>query len=138
MGHNFSMRYFLAILFSALTAGLIFLLDRPLGALPPLGPLLGPQHGFWQNAESKDHDFGGSLSLAGLKGKVDVQLDDRLVPHVFAENDEDLYFVQGYLHARFRLFQIDLQTRAAEGRASEFAGEKAIRFDREQRRLGMR
>jgi penicillin amidase len=138
VGHNFSMRYFLAILFSALTAGLIFLLDRPLGALPPLGPLLGPQHGFWQNAESKDHDFGGSLSLAGLKGKVDVQLDDRLVPHVFAENDEDLYFVQGYLHARFRLFQIDLQTRAAEGRASEFAGDKAIRFDREQRRLGMR
>lgn len=63
--------------------------------------------------------------------------DDRLVPHVFAENEQDLYFVQGYLHARFRLFQIDLQTRAAAGRASELAGSKAINFDKEQRRLGM-
>lgn len=132
------MKYFLALLTAALTAGLIYFLDKPAGALPPLGPLLSPQHGFWQNAESGDHDFGGDLKLPGLKGAVQVYFDDRLVPHVFAEQEEDLYYVQGYLHARFRLFQIDLQTRAAEGRASEFAGEKALRFDREQRRLGMR
>jgi len=132
------MKYLLAFLTSALTVGMIYFLDKPLGALPPLGPLLSPQHGFWQNAESNDQDFGGSLKLAGLKGSVQVHFDDRLVPHVFADNDEDLYYVQGYLHARFRLFQLDLQTRAAEGRASEFAGDKALRFDREQRRLGMR
>jgi penicillin amidase len=47
------------------------------------------------------------------------------------------YFIQGYLHARFRLFQIDLQTKAAAGRASEIAGKKAIGYDKEQRRLGM-
>lgn len=132
------MKYFLAFLFASLTAGMIYFLDKPLGALPPLGPLLSPQHGFWQNAEPVDQDYGGELKLPGLKGAVQVHIDDRLVPHVFAENDEDLYYVQGFLHARFRLFQIDLQTRAAEGRASEFAGEKALRFDREQRRLGMR
>ena len=117
---------------------LVYFLNNPLGALPPLGPLLSPQHGFWQNAESKDHSYSGDLNLSGLKGPVQVHFDERLVPHVFAENDEDLYYVQGYLHAKFRLFQIDLQTRAAEGRASEFAGDKALRFDREQRRLGMR
>src|SRR6185295_7029479 len=39
---------------------------------------------------------------------------------------------------KFRLFQMDLQTRAAEGRASEIAGKKAINFDKMQRRLGMR
>ncbi len=120
---------------------LIFLLNalnKPIGALPPVGPLLSPFHGFWQNAEATNHDYGGELNLSGLKGKAQVYFDERLVPHVFAENEEDLYYLQGYLHARFRLFQIDLQTRAAEGRASEFAGEVALRFDREQRRLGMR
>jgi penicillin amidase len=44
-----------------------------------------------------------------LHGKANVYFDDRLVPHVFADNDQDLYFVQGYLHAKFRLFQMDCQ-----------------------------
>jgi penicillin amidase len=120
------------------TAGLVFALNRPLGPLPmPAGKFLSPQHGFWQNAEPAGQDFDADLSFADLKGKAEVYFDERLVPHVFAENDGDLYFIQGYLHAKFRLFQMDLQTKAAEGRASEMAGKKAINFDKEQRRLGM-
>src|SRR5690606_39426706 len=57
--------------------------------------------------------------------------------HIFAENDEDLYAAQGYIHAKFRYFQMDLQTRAAAGRVSEIAGPAAVEFDRSQRRLGM-
>lgn len=123
---------------TVVTAGLIYALNRPLGPLPmPAGKFLSPQHGFWQNAEPGGADFDAVLDLPGMKGKAEVYFDERLVPHVFAENDEDLYFIQGYLHAKFRLFQIDLQTRAAAGRASEFAGPIAIDYDREQRRLGM-
>jgi penicillin amidase len=122
---------------AALTAGLVVLFDRPIGKIPALGPLLSPQYGFWQNAEPVDKDFSQEITIAGLKEDAEVYLDDRLVPHVFASNEEDLYFIQGYLHAKFRLFQIDLQTRAAAGRASELAGSKAIAYDREQRRLGM-
>lgn len=121
-----------------ITAALVFLFSRPLGPMPfPLGKFISPQHGFWQNAEPADESFDAELVLGGLKGKADVYFDERLVPHVFAENDEDLYFIQGYLHAKFRLFQMDLQTRAAEGRASEIAGSRAIEYDKEQRRLGM-
>lgn len=120
-----------------ITTGLVFALNKQWGAVPPMGKFLNPQYGFWQNAEPVGADYDASLSLPGLKGKADVYLDDRLVPHVFAENDEDLYFIQGFLHAKFRLFQMDLQTKAAAGRASEIAGPKAIAFDREQRRLGM-
>ncbi|MEI2737580.1 MAG: penicillin acylase family protein [Chitinophagaceae bacterium] len=123
---------------TVVTAGLVFALNRPLGPLPmPAGKFLSPQHGFWQNAEPSGKSFDADLSFPELKGKAEVYFDDRLVPHVFAENDEDLYFIQGYLHAKFRLFQMDLQTKAAEGRASEIAGKKAINFDKEQRRLGM-
>jgi penicillin amidase len=119
------------------TGGLVFALNKQWGAIPPMGKFLSPQHGFWQNAEPANQGFDADLHLSGLKGKAEVYFDDRLVPHVFAENDEDLYFIQGYLHAKFRLFQMDLQTKAAAGRASEIAGKKAINFDKEQRRLGM-
>jgi penicillin G amidase len=120
------------------TAGLVFAFNRPLGPLPmPIGKFVSPQHGFWQNAEPAAASFDADLSFPNLKGKAEVYFDDRLVPHVFAENDEDLYFIQGYLHAKFRLFQMDLQTKAAAGRASEIAGPKAIDYDKEQRRLGM-
>lgn len=127
--------------FSALvTLLLVFVLNRPIGSkIPmPLGNFLSPQNGFWQNADDSALDYNSNLVVDGLKGKATVYLDERLVPHVFAENEEDLYFIQGYLHAKFRLFQMDLQTKAAEGRASEIAGSVAINFDKEQRRLGMK
>ncbi len=121
-----------------LTIALIFCLNKKWGSIPPMGRFLSPQIGFWQNAEPANEDFQADLKFPELKGKAEVYIDGRLVPHVFAENDEDLYFIQGFLHAKFRLFQMDLSTKAAEGRASEIAGAKAITFDREQRRLGMR
>ncbi|GAB3020673.1 penicillin acylase family protein [Niabella terrae] len=119
---------------------LVAVLNGPIGSkIPmPLGSFLSPQTGFWQNAEDTAADFSQQLLIPVLKNQVKVYLDERLVPHVFAESDEDLYFVQGYLHARFRLFQMDIQTRAAEGRASEVAGPMAIAYDKEQRRLGMK
>lgn len=122
---------------AVISCALVFALNKQWGTVPPMGKFLSPQHGFWQNAEPAGEDFSGELKLDGLKGKASVYFDERLVPHVFADNDEDLYYVQGYLHAKFRLFQIDLQTKAAAGRASEIAGPKAIQYDREQRRLGM-
>lgn len=109
----------------------------------PLGSLLSPQHGLWQNAEPVDAGFNATLHLNGLKGTAEVYLDDRLVPHVFAENDEDVFYVQGYLHAKFRLWQMDFQVRAAGGRLSEILGATSgttdilNNVDRYFRRLGM-
>lgn len=132
------MRVIPFIVSTLITGGLVYALNTSFGGKPPIGKLLSPQHGFWQNAEAADKDFTAGLHFPELKGKVEAYLDERLVPHVFAENDEDLFFVQGYLHAKFRLFQMDLQTKAAEGRASEIAGAKAVNYDKEQRRLGMK
>ncbi|MBL7745343.1 MAG: penicillin acylase family protein [Chitinophagaceae bacterium] len=125
---------------AVITTGLVWALNKPWGkTVPmPMGKFLSPQHGFWQNAEASGYDYNADLKFPDLKGNASVYLDERLVPHIFAENDEDLYFLQGYIHAKFRLFQMDLQTKAAEGRASEIAGPVAVNFDKEQRRLGMR
>src|SRR5204863_2091709 len=77
------------------------------------------------------------LKLSGLKDKVIVKMDDNLVPHVFANNNHDLYFAQGYITAKYRLWQMEFETAAAAGRVSEFVGIKAIEYDRQQRRFGM-
>jgi penicillin amidase len=125
----------------ALTVALIFCLDTQWGKLPPLGRFMSPQHGFWQNAEPVGASFSSTLAIPGLKDKADVYFDDRLIPHVFAGNEEDACFIQGYLHAKFRLWQMEFQTDAAAGRLSEILGPGPgngyVKYDREMRRLGM-
>src|SRR5450432_3945095 len=125
------------VISTLITAGLAFALNKKWGKVPPMGKFLSPQQGFWQNAEPANADFNADLSFPYLKGKTEVYLDERLVPHIFAENEDDAYFVQGYLHAKFRLWQMELQTYAAAGRASEVVGDIALNHDREFRRLGM-
>ncbi len=125
------------IVSSVVTAALAVTFNTKLLLPAPLGKLLSPQHGIWQNAENDNASFSVDLNFPQLKGKVNVYLDERLVPHVFAEQENDVYFVQGYLHAKFRLWQMELQTHAAAGRASEIIGSKALAHDREFRRLGM-
>ena len=124
-----------------ITIVLIIVLSIPLGSIPPLGRFLSPQHGFWVNAEPVQKDFSDDFNFPELQSKVEVYLDDRLVPHVFAQNDHDAYFVQGYLHARFRLWQMEFQTHVAAGRLGEILGRGAndaiLNNDRLMRRLGM-
>ena len=105
--------------------------------IPAFGKFLSPQQGLWQNAEPVNQDWSQELTFPDLKGKVSVYLDERMVPHIFAEQENDVYFVQGYIHAKFRLWQMEFQTHAAAGRLSELVGSKALNFDRDKRRLGM-
>src|SRR5262245_8338136 len=128
--------FIISILF---TIGLIIALSIPMPPIPPLGSFLSPQHGFWQTAEPTKTPANLDLKLPQLKDKVNVFLDNRLVPHVFAQNDEDLYFVQGYLHAKYRLWQMEFQTMAAAGRLSEILGAGVnnayLNYDRNMRRI---
>ena len=128
---------FLAILVCALTLGLVWALQTQFGDIPPIGKFLNPGTGFWQNAEGKGQSKDEELKLNGLQGKVTIRYDEHRIPHIFAANDHDLYYVQGYLTARDRLWQMDIQTRAAAGRLSEVVGPKALEIDRYHRRIGM-
>lgn len=122
-----------------ITLALVILLDHKWGNTIPaaFGKLLSPREGFWQNAEPVDKNFSGTMHLPGLTDKVDLWLDDRLVPHIFANNEHDLYYVQGYITAKFRLWQMEIQTMAAAGRVSEILGPASVQYDRTQRRKGM-
>ncbi len=131
------MRIVLSVLCAFVTAALIYVLNTKTILPAALGSFLSPQQGFWQNAEAADKNFSADLKFADLKGKASVYFDEKLIPHVFAEQETDAYFIQGYLHAKFRLWQMELQTLSAAGRASEVVGDIALNHDREFRRLGM-
>lgn len=124
-----------------LTFGLVYVLSNSFDVggnlTPPLGNLINPFSGFWQNAESTVNLPTSQITLGGLKGKANIVYDDRMVPHIFAENIGDAAYIQGYITAKDRLFQMDFSTRATAGRVSEIIGEKAIQYDLMQRRRGL-
>lgn len=116
----------------------IILLNRPIANLPALGPFFSPKTGFWANAEDITGDEPVFLMPSdSLKDSLIIILHDRMIPHIIAQEEEDLYFAQGYLHAHFRLWQMDFYTRLAAGRLSEVFGKEALQKDQEQRRKGL-
>lgn len=120
-----------------LTLSFFFYLNYKQGKIPPLGSFLSPFTGFWQNGEIDDLDVPSVLNSDYLKAPVVIKFDDKLIPHIFAENDYDLYFAQGYVTAFHRLWQMEFQVLAAAGRTAEVVGESQLNFDRIQRRKGL-
>ncbi|MEX2263735.1 MAG: penicillin acylase family protein [Bryobacteraceae bacterium] len=70
------------------------------------------------------------VPVAGLKSPVEILRDRWGVPHIYAQNVDDLFFAQGYMAARDRLFQIDLWRRVGTGKLAEVLGPSAIPRDR--------
>lgn len=108
--------------------------------IPRLGYFLSPSTGFWQNAEGDVPDLPTTLSFEALSAPVRVYYDDRLVPHIFAQNTKDAYFAQGYITASLRLWQMEFQTYAAAGRLAEIIGNTipdVVKLDKQMRHLGL-
>lgn len=110
---------------------------RPVGPLPPLGPLLDPANGLFASVRTAELPDIAAGSIPGLEGTVSVTYDDRGVPHIFATTTSDAYRALGYVVARDRLFQIEMQTRAGGGTLTELVGDVALPLDQSTRALGM-
>ena len=81
--------------------------------------------------------YEGTLTAPTLQQEVKVYFDSLGVPYIFAENDDDVAFTLGYLHARERMFSMDMIRRAGEGRLSEIFGEETVPFDMMFRTVGL-
>jgi penicillin amidase len=68
--------------------------------------------------------------MAGVKQTVEILRDRWGVPHIYASNASDLFFAQGFITAKDRLFQIDLWRRIGTGKLAEVLGPSAIPRDR--------
>ena len=77
-----------------------------------------------------------NLPVSGLKESVTVRRDDRGIPYIDAKNDADLYFAQGFVTARDRLWQMDLLRRVARGETAEIFGSVALDQDKRWRKFG--
>jgi penicillin amidase len=120
------------------TVALTWGLNTKYGDLPPFGKLLSPFRGFWQNGEAASGlPAQQALHLPGLRQPVQVRYDDQRVPHIFAQNDHDLYYAQGYLTAQDRLWQMDFIAHVAGGRLAELVGPARLETDRFFRRMGL-
>jgi penicillin amidase len=72
----------------------------------------------------------GSITLRGLKEPVEVLRDRHGVPHIYARNQDDLFFAQGFVTAQDRLFQMDWWRRVAVGETTAVLGRKGVDADR--------
>ncbi|MCX6291161.1 MAG: penicillin acylase family protein [Bacteroidetes bacterium] len=80
--------------------------------------------------------YTGVLKLKGLKKQTEVFFDDYGIPHIYGQNEEDVYFALGYVHAQDRLFQMEMMRRVSAGRLSEILGSSMIGPDKFFRMLG--
>jgi penicillin amidase len=79
-----------------------------------------------------------SVSIPGLHNEARLVVDRNGVTHVIATNEDDLYFLQGWVHARDRLFQMDSNRRLASGTLAELLGTGALGSDVQLRTIGLR
>src|SRR5687768_3204375 len=82
----------------------------------------GGARGFTQN--------GTTLRVAGVSQPVEIIRDRWGVNHIYAQNEADLFFAQGYAAARDRLFQFEVWRRQATGTVAEILGKRELERDR--------
>jgi penicillin amidase len=80
----------------------------------------------------------GKISCDGLTAEVQIITDVWGVPHIYAENEDDLFFACGYVHANERMWQMDLTRRTGFGRLAELFGRPVLKQDKYVRVMGLK
>lgn len=91
---------------------------------------------FWL-ARASLPQLAGELVLAGLEGPVTIVRDAHAIPHVTAQGEADAYRALGFLHGQDRLWQMEFDRLAGQGRLAEVLGAAALPHDRFIRTLGL-
>jgi penicillin amidase len=78
------------------------------------------------------------VQVPGLHAAAEITRDSSGIVHVRANNEHDLFLLQGWAHAEDRLFQMDLTRRRASGTLAELLGPAALSGDIQLRTFGLR
>lgn len=89
----------------------------------------------WYFAARSLPDYAATEEVEGLSAPIEIVRDNANVPHVFGQNDSDVFFGLGYAHAQDRLWQMVMLRRTAQGRLSELFGERTLQIDMLMRRF---
>ncbi len=82
--------------------------------------------------------YDGELAVAGLEANVTVHRDEYGIPQIYADNAEDLFTAQGYVHAQDRFWEMDFRRHVTAGRLAELFGADQVERDTFLRTLGWR
>ncbi len=107
------------------------------GTVPSLGNTFNPFLGVWTMANNAKPPVTQTLRLPGLNSAVTVAFDANGVPTINASSDHDLFEAMGYIHAHFRLFEMDLLRREASGTLTQIVGNSALSNDELELTLGL-
>ena len=69
------------------------------------------------------------MLIDGLNSSVEIIRDQWGINHIYAQNQHDLFFAQGYAAAKDRLFQFEIWRRQATGTVAELLGERELKRD---------
>src|SRR5260370_4103444 len=89
-------------------------------------------------AVAQDSSSRAPVQLPGLKAAARITRDTDGIAHIRAQNEHDLFFLQGHVHAQDRLFQMDVSRREASGCLAELLGPAALPQDVQLRTIGLR
>jgi penicillin amidase len=123
-----------AVVVSALLLGV---LGFGHGAIPALGPALDPGRGAWTSASGGQPVSPEQLHVPGLTGPVTVSFSAQGLASISAGSTQDLFLALGYVHAKFRLTELDAERRLGEGRLAQLAGASDVASDEFELRLGL-
>jgi penicillin amidase len=107
------------------------------GAIPALGPALDPGRGAWTAASGGQPVSSQQLRVPGLAGPATVSFSTQGIASVSAGSTHDLFVALGYVHAKFRLTELDAERRLGEGRLAQLAGPGDLASDEFELRLGL-
>ncbi|NEB81619.1 penicillin acylase family protein [Streptomyces sp. SID14478] len=115
----------------------LLLLGAGYGPVPALGKALVPGGGVWASASAQTTVSSETLTLPDLDKPVKVSFTAEGYASVEARTDHDLFLAQGYVTARLRFTQLDLQRRLGQGRLSELVGAAGVESDKFELNLGL-
>jgi penicillin G amidase len=126
------------VLAIALGGGVTYALSIPMGPIGAIAETFNPGDGVWTSA-AKDqilpHDE--TLNIKGLEKPVHIIFEKDGTSHVQAETNHDAFLAIGYLHAKNRLFEMDIMRRQGSGTLAEALGKFVIEEDYLQRQIGL-
>ena len=123
-----------AVVVSALLLGI---LGFGYGTIPALGPALDPGRGAWTSAYDGTPVTSQALHVPGLSKPVTVSFTKDGLPSISAGDEHDLFLALGYVHAKYRLSEMDLERRLGEGQLAQLGGPSDLASDEFELRLGL-
>ena len=97
-------------------------------------PVANAGHG----KQPPSHGNNGAITLSELHGPARILRDVDGMPHIYAMDEHDALFLQGWVQAQDRLFQLDVLRRQASGTLAELVGTGALASDIELRTIGLK